>query len=115
MFAKDETIENILKTLPETWTIVQISTINSHAFSRFKQTQKDLSLKEGNPNLCFIRLSNDGTPGQIRTVVSKDESCVVPYLQEIQTILKVKNSPFCAIIPHDQASRVNTFILFKQL
>ena len=89
MFAKDETIENILKTLPETWTIVQISTINSYAFSRFKQTQKDSSLKEGNPNLCFIRLSNDRTPGQIRTVMSKDKSCVVPYLQEIQSILKV--------------------------
>ena len=92
MFNQTLSFEDIVKTLPSSWTVLQISTVNSSPFSRFKKTHKDTSLREGSPNLCLIRLCNDGTPAQIRTVLNKDKSGVVPFLLELQNIKKVNRT-----------------------
>ena len=88
VFRRDESVDTLLQSLPSTWTVLQISLFNSPEFSRFKQTKKNLSVKEGNPNLCLIRLSNDGIAPSVRRVGSKDKAEVVPYLKELQSILK---------------------------
>lgn len=84
----NRTVQDIVKTLPEEWTIVQISCHNSPQCCRFKQTKKDVANDHGNPNLCIVRVSNNGRGPRLRSLISNNKSDGVPYLQDVQNILK---------------------------
>ena len=81
-------VEDMVSNLPEHWTIVQISCYNSLKFSRFKETKKEPGLKEGNPSLCIIRVCNDGQGPQLRCAYPSSNGDAIPYLLELQNILK---------------------------
>jgi len=88
VFNPNQRVEDVIKTLPESWTVLQISCYNSLCLSRFKRTKQDAALKERNPNLFLVRMCNDGRAPMVRTVLSKEKSGTAPYLLELQSILK---------------------------
>eukprot|EP00088_Acartia_fossae_P042252 TRINITY_DN44314_c0_g1_i1.p1 TRINITY_DN44314_c0_g1~~TRINITY_DN44314_c0_g1_i1.p1 ORF type:complete len:270 (+),score=37.59 TRINITY_DN44314_c0_g1_i1:41-850(+) len=88
LFNNTTKVCDLMKDLPEGWTVLQISLYQSLKMSRYKNTKKNLSIEEGNPNLVLIRLSNDGNKPTARVVKSKASEKVVPYLKELEHIIK---------------------------
>lgn len=78
-------LEEMLKDLPSSWTIVQIGAEEDPLLSRFKTTSKDLP-GPYNPSLLLVRLSSGYSPVVRRAPGPPAQACR-PYLAELQDIL----------------------------
>lgn len=87
-FNPDSKVSELVKKLPENWTIVQISLYKSLKFSRYKEGKKNLSEEVGNPSLAIIRLANDGLAPVLRVVKGGNSPNTIPYLKELQSVLR---------------------------
>jgi len=87
-FNPDLKVSELSQRLPKDWTVVQISLYNSFKFSRYKKGKKNLSEEQGNPNLVIIRLGGDYEKPVVRVVKGEVSNNTVPYLKELQNILK---------------------------
>lgn len=80
-------IGEMIRSLPQTWVVVQISCKFDIA-TRFKKTKKDISVEESNPGLTLIRMSSSSpSPVTLHTVDPPSSQNCQPYLQEFQAIL----------------------------
>ena len=54
----DETasVAEMVKALPPTWTVVQVSCVDQLSVTRFKETRRGEASQLGNPALCLLRL-----------------------------------------------------------
>lgn len=82
-----ESVASLVAGLPPAWTVVQLSCWGQLAVTRFKETKKGEPSKRGNPELCLLRLRNDGGGVLLRRLAAPDATGVLPFFQELQSVI----------------------------